>query len=169
MKRDYEYLISRLDELYKIYENYAWSTKDRKLTVVFQETPMISFYLYDKNYLIDEFNISFDEKEKNVYEYFSLSLFITMLGNVKIHHFCDDIYHNPYRKPYLLVSAKNKDVYAYIEELIKIQETENINRDSKPIKDVKNKMKPRYIDEGFVNQLNKRIDISDKMLRSYHK
>lgn len=169
MRKNCTYLNNKLNELYCIYENFAWSAKDRKIVVVFGKENIISFYLYDHSVCIDDFSISFDSQEFPLYNYLSLNLFIKMLGNVKIHKFSDYIYHNPYRKPYLLVAAKNEEIKKEIDSLIILQETTNLTPDLNQIKDIKKKILRPYIDNTFIEKLNKRIELSNTMLRSYHR
>ena len=168
MKRYVDELVDRINELIKIYENYIWKSDDRNLVVVFQKDMIISFYLYEKEELIDELYLSFEEKEKYFYQAICLRIFALLLGNVMVYKAPDkehNIYLNESLKPYLAVIAGDKEVASLIDSLIKEQEKEVINKDNKIIKEVSRKVRNRLPNVSVLREIDKRISLSKEMLR----
>ena len=99
----------KIDKLYKIYEDYIWKNKDRRLAVIFQNNMIITFYLYEGNELLDELHLSFDNNEYDLYKAICLRSFAIMLGNVMVYKMDDeDVYYNKKHKSYITIIVKDK-------------------------------------------------------------
>ena len=168
MNRNIKAIMLRLNELYKIYETHAWQTKTRKLQILYNDLS-ISFYLFDDKELIDELVLTFPKKEADLYKAISINLFVNVLGNAIIYKDDSNIYLNPYRKPYLQIIAADLELKTIFDSLIELQKEENITLETNLVKEVNKKVKNRRYDKEFFNQLDKRVDLSDKMLRSWDK
>ena len=159
-------IIDKLNELYKTYENYIWQDKkNRKLIVVFQKDMMLSFYLYEDNEIVDELTLKFDNKEEKLYQSLCLKLFIILLGNVYIYKE-DNVYFNIKHKNYLGVVVGNDKLNNIINELVLNQNEKVINKDNDIIKN-KLLIKNKKYSKSFLDELDKRIDLSKKMLRGW--
>ena len=168
MDKNITAIMPQLNELYKIYETYAWHSNDRKIVVIYSQQT-ITFYLYDKNTLADEFHLVFPQEEKDLYEAISLNLFVKMLGNTRIHKLEPNMYHNPYHKSYLLVIAEDQELQTIMDNLIIKQKTEDITLETSEIKEVNLKIKRRKYNQEFIDLLAKRVYLSDVMLREWDK
>lgn len=78
--RDFIDLLYDLCDLYKEYVK----KNDGKLDVIIQPD-MIKMYLYKNNDLKDEFGLSFDKKEKDIYTYISVCLIRVLFGKMIIY------------------------------------------------------------------------------------
>lgn len=166
MKERYDDLVvNRLNELYKIYEQFIWKRKDRRLIVLFQENMTISFYLYEGKEVVDELDISFDEKESSLFRIIALKLFANLLGNVYIHNE-ENIYYNKKHKDYLRVIVCDEELKKIISKLVSNQEKEIINTNNSVIKENIPVLKRKYSKE-FIGQLDKRVNLSSLMLRGF--
>ena len=159
-------LFYRINELYKIYENYIWRKDGRRLAIVFQNNMILTFYLYENEELIDELHLSFDKKEYNLYRLICLKTFIMALGNVLVHKLDDEnAYYNDKQKPYLIVISKNDGITELIDMTIEKQEDEIINYNHRFVKTLEKNIKGRFYDKKFLNELDTRINLSDIMLK----
>ena len=159
-------LFYRINELYKIYENYIWRKDGRRLAIVFQNNMILSFNLYENEELIDELHLSFDKKEYNLYRLICLKTFIMALGNVLVHKLDDEnAYYNDKQKPYLIVISKNDGITELIDMTIEKQEDEIINYNHRFVKTLEKNIKGRFYDKKFLNELDTRINLSDIMLK----
>ena len=165
MREKYDDLVvNKLYELYKIYEEYIWKYNGRKLIVMFQNN-MISFYLYQDNQVVDELDISFDNKEEKLYTSICLKTFIFLLGNVLIYK-DNNIYYNNKHKDYLRVIVKDNRINKIINELVNNQINEVIDTKNNIIKN-NTKIKRKIYNKEFLNKLDTRIELSKIMLRGW--
>lgn len=167
MNKPIDELTERINKLYKTYEKFITNKSDRHLAIIFDNN-ILTFYLYEKEELIDEFHLSFDEKEKDLYKATCLRTFIMALGNVLVHKQKTDdynTYYNNHHKPYQAVIAKDKNVDKLIEEMLENQETEIINNDTKVVKDLTDSLKTKRYKRKFWDALDQRIKISREMLK----
>ena len=169
MKKYFDELMKRIDELIKVYEIYLWTDEEnRKLIVGFQENKMLTFYLYNKDELIDEIYLAFEDKEDKFYKAICLKTFSILLGNVMAHKHIDDeghvMYYNESLKPYLIIFSIDDEITNLIDSVIDNQENETINN-SKIIKKLTREASTHIPNIGVLRQLDNRIDISKKVLR----
>ena len=157
-------LTSKLDNLYKMYEERCWSDVNNKIIILLSDS-CITFYYYNGNKNIDEFCLSFSKIERKIYKYLSLSLFNNILGDVYIYKDNHSFY-NLKHKPYLTITINDEDLLKTINSIVFNQEEifikENIDKlyKKKPFKIYSSK---------FLKTVDERIEISNKRIRSYKK
>ena len=156
-------VVGSLEDLYYLYEDYIWKNKDSNLDVLIQDNT-ISFYMYKNREVIDELILSFDNKERSIYEYVSIRLLVILFGNVYIYNKDNLIYNNKH-KSYLKLIVNDDDILNNMIKLIDMQDDIVIS-DSLDMKiDVKNSFFRKRYSNDFIKQLDNRIDFSKKLLR----
>lgn len=156
-------IISKLEELYNYYEMYMWRNTNAHLDILLQDNA-IYFYLYDSNNLLDEFIISFDARERRLYNYICIRLMILTLGNVFIHK-KDNIFYNDRHKPYLEIIVNDDELLNTFNIVISIQEEEIINSDTDIIKKIYRLIPKRKYSSSFIDDLGNRIEKSKRLIR----
>ena len=159
-------IVNNINKLYKIYEDYAWNSTDKKIAVIF-ENRSITFNVYQNSELMDEFQLSFLEKENDLYKVIATNLFINMLGKVEIHKYNNEVYFNDVYKSYLLVMSKEPELNQIFDEIMVKQRSESF-RDMSIIKEINNKLKPRIYSRKFLKKLDERIKISEVMFKGWY-
>jgi len=91
MRHYEEDLVQSLYNLYFIYQEYMLNHNNIKLDVLIQNK-MINFKLYDDIELIDEFGLSFKEKEYDIYSYVCLRIMIMLFSEKRIYNGHNIIY-----------------------------------------------------------------------------
>lgn len=166
MNKFVDELSDRINELYKVYENYIWKKDGRRLAIVFQNNMILTFYLFENNELVDELHLSFDKNEYNLYRAVCLRTFVMALGNVLVHKLdSEDVYYNDKRKPYLAVISKSDSITEIIDIMLETQETEIINKNNIMIQTLEKNIKRKVYNKQFLKELDTRIKLSDKMLK----
>ena len=168
MKNYVDELIKRIDELIKSYELYIWKDDERSLIVEFTNDMNITFYLYDREDMIDLITFSFKNSEREIYQIISLKVFAILLGNVKVYRYHDDIqsiYYNEAIKPYLHVFSSNGNLSMLFDSLVDNQETESI-RENTLVKIGYNKTKKLFLTKEVLSRIDERIDLSKERLRN---
>ena len=160
-------IISNINKLYKIYDDYAWNSNDKKIAVVF-ENNSLTFKVYRDSELMDEFQLSFKDNEKDLYKVIATNLFINMLGKVEIHKYNNEVYFNNVHKAYLLIMSKEPELNQIFDELMVRQKKENI-ANSSVVNNVNNKLKPRIYSRKLLRTLEDRIKISEVMFKGWYK
>ena len=156
-------LINSLDRLYYLYEEYMWKNDNSKLDVLIQDNTL-SFYLYKNGEVIDEIILSFDDRERLMYNYVCIRLLIVLLGNVYIYN-KDNEFYNIKHKPYLKLIVNDDLILDEMLKVISVQEKNVINGDMNIISDMRNSLSKKKYSKDFINQINERIDFSKKLLR----
>jgi len=153
-------LINRLNELYIIYEGYCWKCDDRKINILFQDN-CIALYLNCGNDNVDEFILSFNNRENKLYQYVALKFFDMVLGDVFIYKECNQFY-NKKHKSYVMITVGDEKLLTFINQLVFNQEEVYIHEE------INNffKVKPlKLCNAKFFDTLDERIDVSKKLLR----
>lgn len=156
MNKYVDLLTDKLYELYKTYESYAWKDNNRRIVVKFNDKKL-SFYLYELSFhdeVVDDFHVSFDKVEYDLYKIICLRLFVMIIGNVKIHRLGNDMYYNSVHKPYLLVINKDMELNILIDEMIVRQDKEILNFDMDIIKDVSKNVKKKRYSNHFLDNID---------------
>ena len=170
MKRYIDELSKRIDELLKIYEQFLWKDKNRKLAAIFYNDYTIAFNLYEGTDQVDELYLSFEEKEGHLYRAACLQTFKIMLGNVMVYkgqNVNENIYYNEKIKPYFLVVSTNDEVTELLDSLVLNQEENVIDNNNKIIKNVNYKVKQYSPNIPVLNEFDNRIELSKELLRRY--
>lgn len=165
MKQFIETLLNKLAYLYQIYENYIWKNEKEniKLNILIQDN-MICFYLYNKFEIIDEFFLTFDQKEQSIYKYISIRVMLNVLGNVLIHNDGYTFY-NEKHKPYLNIIINDSNILESAIYITKKQSDEIINNNNLYIEKIYQNIPSKMYPYTFLDSLEKRIEISKKILR----
>ena len=161
MKAKTSILVSKLNELFRLYEEYCWHDDNLEIVVTFDEMA-ISMYLNDKNHNKDMFCLTFNPCEKKVYKYVSLKLFSLLLGDVYIYK-DDNSFYNQKHKPYLKVFINTDDILVPVNDLVFNQDTTYIDEG---VNNIVGKEPFRIYSKKFIKSFDERIDISKKKLRS---
>ena len=170
MNKFIDELSNKMYELYKVYESYAWNETNKKIVIVLEKSNIISIYLYDlknNNELLDDFHISFDNKETNLYYAIALRLFVKTLGNVIIHKLNDDMYYNATHKSHLLYVVKNDKLKDIIDELAVRQEEEVICYDTDIVKKAAESAKNKVYSRKILSEIENRTRFTNEMLRGW--
>ena len=161
MNKTIKKIEDKLKKLYQIYEMYIWKENNRNLIVIMNDNS-IAFYLYNKNEVIDEFILSFSEKETKLYQYLCLKTLVIIFGNVWIKNNENSYYSNSY-KDYVKLIVNDEVVNNMIKELIENQEKEYID-DNSLINDISKQVNGKIYKKSFINEIDKRIEITKKVL-----
>ena len=164
MKNNLNDIVSKLNEIYKVYEEVCWHYDDTEIVVVFDNNT-ITLYLNNPIENKDTFGISFNPIEKNVYKYISLKFFDLLLGDVYIYN-QGNVFYNQKHKPYLTVIVTDEVILRYVGNLV-------INQSEKHIKsginDICKKEPFKVYSKKFLNNFDDRISLSKRMLWSDQK
>lgn len=152
-----------LDRLYYLYEEYIWKNKNCRLVVLVKDNT-ICFYLYKDKEVIDEIILSFDERERSIYEYIGVRLLILLLGNVYIYNY-ENIFYNDRHKSYLRLIVLDKDIMKMMKMIIDVQDYCVVSENMEYVVNIKNCL---VIDRDYnevLSLLNERINFSRKLLK----
>lgn len=158
-----EGLVNKLEELYNYYEMYMWKNTNANLDILLQDNT-VCFYLYNNNNLLDEFILSFDDKERKLYEYLCLRIMILTLGNLFIHQE-ENIIYNDKHKPYLKIIVNDDEVLNILNMIISSQEKEIINSDTPGVRDIYKSVPKRKYPSSFIDELGSRVEKSKRLIR----
>ena len=164
MKTKTNILIDKLNELYKLYEEYCWQDKNLEIVVIFDDMA-ISLYLNDQKHNEDMFTLTFNRYEKKVYEYVSLKFFNLILGDVYIYK-DDNAFYNEKHKPYVKVIINNEELLVNVNDLVFNQDMIYIQEG---VDDICKHEPFRIYSNKFIKSFDERIDLSKKKLRSRNK
>ena len=160
MKNYSDILVSKLNDLYNVYERYAWKCDKCKIIVMFQDN-CITFYINDDGVNIDEFILTFSSREGKLYKYIALKVFDMILGDVYIYKDNNEFY-NKGHKPYLNVIVNDEDILMLVNQLVFNQEDEFLSQGINKFF----KVKPlKILNAKFFNSLDNRLEISKKIFR----
>ncbi len=166
-------VIDRINKLYKTYEDYAFNSFDKKIAIIFDNNK-INLKVYDKSELMDDFQLSFSDKEDDLYALLAINLFIEAFRDVEIHKYHGELYsnsiHEPYlsiRKPYLLVISKDESLNLILDKLV-ILSREEILQNNEKVKELNNKFKTKIYSKKILRSLNERIAISNVMFKRWY-
>ena len=156
-KNDFVRLLS---DLCYVYKDYVRDNDGSKLEVVIDKN-MIKIYLYNNKEMIDEFGLTFNEREKDKYYYVSIAL-MKILYSRGIVYSRDNIFYENMDGTGFKIIVYDKDLFDRMFSVVSIHRDidfydkidnngrvrNKINRDSKKIK------------------LDERVNISKKLLRT---
>ena len=163
MEKFLEGVVDSLDKLYWTYENYIWKNDNCKLDVLVQDKTM-SFYLYKDKEVIDEIILSFDDKEKRIYNYLCVRLLFILFSNCYIYN-KDNEFYNKTHKSYLNLIVNEQELLDLFIKIVNMQEDRIVTENMEMVLDMReNLVKKRYYNQ-FLIQFNDRIELSKKLLR----
>ena len=120
-----------------------------------------------KNGEIDEeVELIFQDKERKLYRYLVIRLFLTILGNVVIHN-DKNIFYNDKQRENIKFIVGDIDIYKILLEIKEIQKDMIINKDSKLIRDMYRDIPIRYRirNKKYEEELERRYQLSRKILK----
>lgn len=157
-------LSSRLDKLYRLYEEKCWANNEDEIIVLLSDNCIVFYYNRGKDN-IDEFCLSFAKVERNIYKYLALNLFNAVLGDVYIYK-DDNCFYNVVHKPYVKFIVNDSSLLAMINDVVFNQEEVFVNENISNMY----KRKPfKIYSSKFLHEVDERIEFSDKRLRSCDK
>lgn len=157
-------IVDKLNELYKIYEEYCWRHDELEIVVIFDDNT-ITLYLNNQIDNMDTFCLSFNKREKKIYKYVSLKFFNLLLGDVYIYN-DDDTFYNKKHKPYLMVIINDEDILKNVNYLVVNQGVTYIMNG---VNDIFKKEPFKTYSKKFMNEFDERIGLSKKKLWSCEK
>ena len=157
-------IVDKLNELYKIYEEYCWRHDELEIVVIFDDNT-ITLYLNNQIDNMDTFCLSFNKREKKIYKYVSLKFFNLLLGDVYIYN-DDDTFYNKKHKPYLMVIINDEDILKNVNYLVVNQGVTYIMNG---VNDICKKEPFKAYSKKFMNEFDERIGLSKKKLWSCEK
>ena len=99
--------VKLLDDLCNVYKDYIRDNIGSKLDVVIDKN-IIKIYLYNNKEMIDEFGLTFNEKEKDKYYYVSIALMKILYNRRTIYNKDNIFYENEKEIENLLWKYANK-------------------------------------------------------------
>ena len=157
-------IIDKLNELYRLYEEYCWRYPELEMVVMF-DSETISLYLNSQSDNIDTVCLSFNKREKKVYKYISLKFFNLILGDVFIYN-NGNVFYNERHKPYLKLIVNDNDILNNINKLVVNQ---GITYIQNGVEEMVPKVPLKVYSKKFINEFDERISLSKKRLWSCEK
>ncbi|MBQ2873279.1 MAG: hypothetical protein IJE89_04710 [Bacilli bacterium] len=164
--RDYKNdLVSRIIDLYNMYEKYMWIHDDVKLNILIQDNA-IAFYLYNNKEEIDNIVLTFSGQENNLYKYISIKILLNMMKDVVVHR-DENEFHNRVLKPYLRIIVNDDNILETMIILVNRQLLEIINEENNLVKDIETSIiNPIFYPNRVIKKLDERIEITRKLLKN---
>ena len=132
----------KLYNLYMMYESVIWKDDKVKLDIIYENNGIKMLLYNDKEY-IDELEIYFHNKERNLYKYIVIKQFISVLGNVMIYNE-RNIFSNISHKSYVRFVVNDQELLLLMKEIMEIQKEMVIDNDSMVIRKLYLQIPYRY-------------------------
>lgn len=132
----------KLYNLYMMYESVIWKDDKVKLDIIYENNGIKMLLYNDKEY-IDELEIYFHNKERNLYKYIVIKQFISVLGNVMIYNE-RNIFSNISHKSYVRFVVNDQELLLLMKEIMEIQKEMVIDNDSMVIRKLYRQILYRY-------------------------
>lgn len=164
MKKYIKNILDKLSELYNIYQKYCWYHKENNITInIVIEDSNINYNLLDKfNNNIDEFTITFSNREEEIYTYMAIKIFLILLGNIPIYKE-ENIYYNNFYRPHTKIIINDERIEDIIDK-IQLTEEKNTITDSHPtIKKLYKKIPLWNHNKARITTMGERIKLSKKL------
>ena len=160
-----EYIIRELEKFYYLYEELIIKDRAYYLAIIIDDNKIIMNIV--KNGEIDEeVELIFQDKERKLYRYLVIRLFLTILGNVVIHN-DKNIFYNDKQRENIKFIVGDIDIYKILLEIKEIQMDMIINKDSKLIRDMYRDIPIRYRirNKKYEEELERRYQLFRKILK----
>lgn len=160
-----EYIIRELEKFYYLYEELIIKDRAYYLAIIIDDNKIIMNIV--KNGEIDEeVELIFQDKERKLYRYLVIRLFLTILGNVVIHN-DKNIFYNDKQRENIKFIVGDIDIYKILLEIKEIQMDMILNKDSKLIRDMYRDIPIRYRirNKKYEEELERRYQLSRKILK----
>ena len=152
--------IRLLNDLCNVYKDYVRDNDGSKLDVVIDKN-MIKMYLYNSKEMIDEFGLTFNEKEKDKYYYISIAL-MKILYSRRMVYCRDNIFYENIDGTGFKIIVNDQELFDRMFSLV------SIHRDIDFYDKIDNKGRVRNKINRDINKinLNERVNISKKLLKT---
>ena len=159
----------KLYNLYMMYESVIWKDDKVKLDIIYENNGIKMLLYNDKEY-IDELEIYFHNKERNLYKYIVIKQFINVLGNVMIYNE-RNIFSNISHKSYVRFVVNDQELLLLMKEIMEIQKEMVIDNDSMVIRKLYQQIPYRYRlrNQELEQSLTSRYILSKRILNEYIK
>ena len=159
----------KLYNLYMMYESVIWKDDKVKLDIIYENNGIKMLLYNDKEY-IDELEIYFHNKERNLYKYIVIKQFISFLGNVMIYNE-RNIFSNISHKSYVRFVVNDQELLLLMKEIMEIQKEMVIDNDSMVIRKLYQQIPYRYRlrNQELEQSLTSRYILSKRILNEYIK
>lgn len=160
-----EYIIRELEKFYYLYEELIIKDRAYYLAIIIDDNKIIMNIV--KSGEIEEIvELVFCDKERKLYEYLVIRLFLTILGNVVIHN-DKNIFYNDKQRENIKLIVGDIDIYKILLEIKEIQMDMILNKDSKLIRDMYRDIPIRYRirNKKYEEELERRYQLSRKILK----
>ena len=149
-----------LSDLCYTYKDYVRDNDGSKLDVVIDKN-MIKMYLYNDKETIDEFGLTFNEKEKDKFYYISIAL-MKILYSRRIVYSRDNIFYENIDGTGFKIIVNDQELFDRMFSLV------SIHRDIDFYDKIDNKGRVRNKINRDINKinLNERVNISKKLLKT---
>ena len=115
-----EYIIRELEKFYYLYEELIIKDRAYYLAIIIDDNKIIMNIV--KNGEIDEeVELIFQDKERKLYRYLVIRLFLTILGNVVIHN-DKNIFYNDKQRENIKFIVGDIDIYKILLEIKEIED-----------------------------------------------
>lgn len=149
-----------LSDLCNVYKDYVRDNDGSKLDVVIDKN-MIKMYLYNDKETIDEFGLTFNEKEKDKFYYISIAL-MKILYSRRMVYCRDNIFYENIDGTGFKIIVNDQELFDRMFSLV------SIHRDIDFYDKIDNKGRVRNKINRDINKinLNERVNISKKLLKT---
>lgn len=147
----------KISELCAVYKRYLSINDDKVLNVIIQDN-YISIKMFSGINLIDQFEIKFNKNEKDIYMYISILLVKLLFDNKKIFNGKNVVYNDLHNYNISFEILDNN----ILDSVIMSIDKGNIDKIYEVVSD---KLGWRLYPRKFMNNLDKRISLSRKLLR----
>ena len=155
MKNKRKKFINLLDDLCNIYKEYIKEHDNANLEIVVEDY-MIDMRLYDNNQLVDQFGLTFKQKEREEYIYICICL-MEIFFNRKVVYNKDNIFYKSMDCRELQIIVNDEDL---LNKMFFYKSFSSIRADKN------RRINNRINKADYVNSLDNRINISKKLVRS---
>ena len=152
--------VKLLDDLCNVYKDYIRDNIGSKLDVVIDKN-IIKIYLYNNKEMIDEFGLTFNEKEKDKYYYVSIAL-MKILYNRRTIYNKDNIFYENIDGTGFKIIVNDEELFDRMFSIV------SIHRDIDFYNKIDNKGRVRNKINRDIKKinLNERVNISKKLLKT---
>ena len=156
-------ILEKLSELYDIYQRYCWNHEDKNISItITMEENEIIYRLSKQDEVIDEFLMSFNKREEELYTYMCVKLFAKLFDNMQVKK-NDNIYINNFYRPHTNVIINDEKIRDLINNMQQ-NEYKNYIVDSNPtIKKLYKKIPIWNHNKAVITKMGERIKLSKKL------
>ena len=156
-------VLNKLVSLYNMYEEYAIRNKDTKINILIQDGS-ISFYVYNSKENVDEFIITFSDKENSLYKYISVGIYDRLSTDMVVYNEDNEFYNK--EKPYLKMIVNDDNMLYIMKSLVLGEHFGNVDYKNNVFDELSSKVPFTWIYPfKFMYRLDERVSLSKKLLK----